>query len=1148
MNLFAFSGILLGTTCLALVLIIALYGKTKLHRIWFFFNVAIAIWSLGSYFIGKSANPSSALTSWKFAHVGVIFISVLFFHIICIFCNLEKARKKIIFFAYSQAIFFLILLIFTNLFIRKVSVIFGSLYYLQSVGLFYPLFFIIWLSLVIIGHIELIKFYRKSSGIKKNQSLYFFLGMFFGFSGGSTNFLPMFGLNIYPLGNFTLPIYTVLCTYSILRYRLMDIRIVLKKSLAYSLSVALLTGFFLVLVFNMTKYFSEMTGVTSITVTAIYTLIIAVLFTPLKNRIQILIDKVFYKAAYDYYSVVKKISHELATTIGLQPTYRVIVDTIFNTLKLKSAHLLSTGKEYFETVYTGSAKESTMAGFENDRDSKQLPNDAKFFSILKYGGILIKDELTISHDQYTANAVAEELKPFAGEAVAPIFIEGELAYLLILGEKLSTDAFTNEDINLLTTVADQSSIALKNARLYHELEQQAAELRDANINLRQEITERERVEAAVKNAADQWRATFDSMKDAIIMIDNEDRVIRVNKSGAALLNMEYHEIIEEPIMGLLQPIGLQQVIELISTTRHARQHREGEMFSPEKDMWFLVMSDPVFNDDALIGTVCILTNVTERKKAEEEKKKLEDQLIQAQKMESIGRLAGGIAHDFNNLLSAIITYSELSFMKLPEGSALKNNMRIIRETGEKAAGLTRQLLAFSRKQILEMKDVDLGAAVESLGNIFSRLIGEDIILEIKIAGKVRNIRADEVQLEQIILNLIVNCRDSMPNGGRLAIEASDVWLDGAESIGTEKVGTEKVLPGPYVMLSVSDTGHGMTREVKERIFEPFFTTKEKGKGTGMGLATVYGIVMQHKAHITVDSAPGKGTTFKIYFPAADEKAQEADNKKSESATIPGGSETILVVDDEPVMGKLVMDTLQPLGYNILQTSVVDEALRLGDTFEGVIHLLLTDVIMPGMNGKQLADTFLIKRPDTRVLYMSGYTDDVIGVHGVLEPGIFFVQKPLNTHALARKVREVLDRQGETRAAKPSPDTVGPLHILLVDDHKENREIVRILLEKFPYTFDEAENGTMAVEMFKSGHYDLVLMDVLMPEMDGLAATATIRSWEKQVNARPTPVIALTGYASQEDAEKCIRAGCTSRLTKPCRPENLKKAITTYARR
>ena len=1180
MNLFAIAGLSVGTSCALLAVVAFLFGRTRMHRILLLFNVACALWGFGLFFVGVAHTEARAVFGWRMAHAGSFFIAPLFFHLVSVFSG--KENKNLLFFGYVQAILFTILGIGTDAVFHKTRHVYGL--YFNEINVVYFLAVLFYLLLVSAGYYNLIRFSRTAKGRQRSQSLYIIYGFLIGFAGATTTFLPMFGVDIlYPFGNFGIVLYSLILSYAILRYRLMDFSLAIRKGLVYSLSVTMLTGLYFFLVFNMTTYVSEMTGMTSFAIMTMYTLVIAVLFTPLKNRVQLLIDKVFYKTAYDYYAVVKKISHELASTIGLQLTYRVIVNTLFDILKLKNAYLLAATEGSFNTVYFRSAHGRPGGDDdENVRCTKQLPKNAIISEFVRKEGILLKDELPLSHDQRRAQAVADELKPFEGAGALPIFVDGELGYLLIFGEKLSADPLAREDLNLLTTIASQASIALKNAKLYHELEQRVSErtadlsraiellhgeiaerrrmevalqvarrelelrveertveLKDANAQLVQEVVERKKVEQSVINAAEQWRATFDSMKDAIIMIDNDDRVVRVNMAGAALYGSDYKAITGKPISALFQAMGTREEPPPLARTRRSKKHEEGELYIPGKNMWALVTSDPVLNGALPIGTVCILTDITERKKAEEEKKELENQLLQTQKMESIGRLAGGIAHDFNNLLSAIIGYSDLSLMKLPEGSTLQEYVKIIRSTGEKAAGLTRQLLAFSRKQILEMKHLDLGAIVDNMGKILSRLIGEDIAMEIKSAAGAKRIKADEVQIEQIIMNLVVNGRDSMPKGGSLIIETAETRLDE-----TDCAGSGKITPGPYVMLSVTDTGQGMTEEVKKRIFEPFFTTKEKGKGTGMGLATVYGIVMQHKGHIAVDSALGKGTTFRIYFPVADEAPGEAVIIRDDRTTMPRGNETILVVDDEPVLCKLVTDSLQPLGYHILQTSAPEEALLIGDTFEGTIDLILTDVVMPGMNGKQLADTFLQKRPNAMALYMSGYANDVMGDHGILEPGTLLIQKPLTTGMLAFKVRDALDRQVEAvaeRAARYSTK-VRPLHILLADDEKANRELVRTLLEGYPFTFDEAENGNMAVEMFRTGRYDLVLMDLVMPHMDGLAATREIRLWEGQHKSRPTPIIAVTGYGSRDDAQKCIEAGCTSHLAKPFRKENIISAI------
>lgn len=382
---------------------------------------------------------------------------------------------------------------------------------------------------------------------------------------------------------------------------------------------------------------------------------------------------------------------------------------------------------------------------------------------------------------------------------------------------------------------------------------------------------------------------------------------------------------------------------------------------------------------------------------------MQGQLLQSQKMESIGRLAGGVAHDFNNILTAILSYTELSLMKLAEGHPVRSHLASIQEASEKAAALTHQLLAFSRRQVLEMKAVELNTIIEGMANRLSRMLGEDILLELKAEATTSTIRADRGQIEQVLMSLAVNAREAMTPGGRLLIGTEDVDLNDVLLRAQETVTFDK-----YVMLSVTDTGVGMTAEVRDRIFEPFFTTRELGRGSGLGLATVYGIVKQHSGNVIVDSEVGKGTTFKVYFPIAGERGQEQDQDHDLTGALPAGTEVILVVEDDPSVRELVREVLTPLGYKVLLTAGGDDALRTSDSYDGPVDLLLTDVVMPGMNGKQLAEVFRLKRPGIKVLFMSGYAHDALSTQGMLEPGVAMIHKPFRTVTLARQVRQVLN--------------------------------------------------------------------------------------------------------------------------------------------
>ncbi|HEY0729182.1 MAG TPA: ATP-binding protein [Pyrinomonadaceae bacterium] len=410
------------------------------------------------------------------------------------------------------------------------------------------------------------------------------------------------------------------------------------------------------------------------------------------------------------------------------------------------------------------------------------------------------------------------------------------------------------------------------------------------------------------------------------------------------------------------------------------------------------------------------TNVLKRALAEKEKTdalealaNTERQLIQSQKLEAVGRLAGGISHDFNNLLTVILGYSDIMLRQLSQEHPLRRYLDEIVKASERASALTRQLLAFSRKQVMQPKVFGVNNVVSELEKMLRRMIGEDIELRVSLHPDLGNIKADPVQLEQVIMNLVVNARDAMPKGGKLTIETSNVYLD--QTYAKEHMSVE---PGNYVMLAISDTGCGMDKETRQRIFEPFFTTKAQGKGTGLGLSTVYGIVKQSGGNIWVYSEEGRGTTFKIYFPQVREEAEEY-RRVTAKAEAPRGSETILLVEDADWVRKLARQLLERAGYRVVEASGAEEAIRIIETSTNgtKIDLVLTDVIMPGMSGNDMSKHLLAQRPDLPVLYMSGYTDDAIVQHGVLEPGINFIQKPFSPDALALKVREVLD-------AKPQP--------------------------------------------------------------------------------------------------------------------------------
>lgn len=513
-------------------------------------------------------------------------------------------------------------------------------------------------------------------------------------------------------------------------------------------------------------------------------------------------------------------------------------------------------------------------------------------------------------------------------------------------------------------------------------------------------------EQALHDSEERFRAAFEYATIGKAIIASSGYFMRVNRSFARMLGYTAPELLQLTWMNVLHPDFLQSGLE------HARRLLSGENLAFEAE-WMLVRKDGQtvwvqLNVVAVKSAANIpqfmvgdFVDITERKQLEEEKEALTAQFYQAQKMESIGKLAGGIAHDFNNLLVPIIGYAEMALMRLPGSDPLVTDLHRIRDAATRAARLTRQILAFSRRQVLEKRVLNLNDVVSSFQDMLRPLIGEDITVKIRLADNLPPVEIDESKIEQVLLNLAVNARDAMPKGGELVFETSAVTLD--ETFVAQHPGGQT---GPHMMLAVSDTGIGMDTETKQRIFEPFFTTKKRGEGTGLGLATVFGIVKQHGGNIWVYSESGRGTTVKVYFPVVDEPFSH-ETPTSNGAQSFYGSETILVVEDQADVRQLVVETLRAYGYHVLEAGNPLQALALANERLGNIQLLLTDVVMPQMSGVEMYKKLAPAHRDMHVLFMSGYTDDIVDKRGALPDGASFIQKPFTIEVLLEKVREAL---------------------------------------------------------------------------------------------------------------------------------------------
>jgi len=528
------------------------------------------------------------------------------------------------------------------------------------------------------------------------------------------------------------------------------------------------------------------------------------------------------------------------------------------------------------------------------------------------------------------------------------------------------------------------------------------------VHVMSDITERREAEEEIRisqeafaEERDLLNSLLDNVPDQIWIKDTNSKFIRTNKATAlwfglsdpeqAVGKTDFDFFTEEHAN-----IAYEDEQELIRSGKAVVGKEEKETWPDREDTWVSTTKVPLRNPNGdIIGIIGISRDITEHKK-------LEEQFLQSQKMEAVGRLAGGVAHDFNNMMTVVIGYSELLLSKLKREEVEYKCVEGIMNAGKRSASLTHRLLAFSRKQVFQPRVANLNALVTDLEKMLKRLIGEDIELQLNLDSKLGAVRVDPSQVDQIIMNLAVNARDAMPRGGKIDIETANVELDD-EYCRLHM----SVQPGPYVMLAVSDTGIGMDKETQSRIFEPFFSTKEEGKGTGLGLSTVYGIVKQSKGNIWVYTEPGQGTTFKIYLPRIEE-ATEARKQEEASEKTFRGTETILLVEDEEMVRDLAHQALLEMGYTVLAASNGVEALQICERHKGPIHLILTDVVMPIMSGRELAEASNRWYPGLKVIYMSGYTDRSVIRNGMLEPGVSFVQKPFTPLSLTKKVREVLD--------------------------------------------------------------------------------------------------------------------------------------------
>jgi PAS domain S-box-containing protein len=673
-----------------------------------------------------------------------------------------------------------------------------------------------------------------------------------------------------------------------------------------------------------------------------------------------------------------------------------------------------------------------------DTDGAIVYANPKFEQMLGYlwGELGGKHLSTVTYVDPSASDAAKKENPLAG-----IDARGETTYEVRLQTKRGDLLFCRASMSKLdhpphgqvwVAVYEDISerkradelIRTAHRDLQRRVQERTAELSKTNAALVYQMAERERAEREKFIHQARFRALIEKSADLIVVVTAEGKITYMSPSVKGILGRDSSDFSGASVIDYVHPddrvlirAGLADLVEnpaKLTSLEFRALHADGSIRRLE------VTGTNLLADPAVQGLVGNLRDITERRQAEETLGRTEEQLRQARKMEAIGSLAGGVAHDFNNLLSVILSYATMLAGDLAEGDPMRADLEEIRAAGERAAALTRQLLAFSRQQIMNPKTLNFNEVVSGMEKMLRRLIGDHIEFAMNLAPFLGKVTVDPGQIEQVIMNLAINARDAMPRGGKLGFETADVEL--RDRVLAEELG---VTLGPYVALTVSDTGVGMEDATKRRIFEPFFTTKERGKGTGLGLATVFGIVKQSGGGIAVESEVGAGSVFRVYLPRVERGASVAWRpSQSPPRAAARGTETILLVEDEERVRGLARAILRRNGYQVLEAQGGGDALLICEQYIATIDLLLTDVVMPRMSGRQLAERLRTVRPALKVLFMSGYTDTAIVNRGVLDPGIAFLQKPITPETLTHKIREVLDATAPP-AVVPIPSSGSP---------------------------------------------------------------------------------------------------------------------------
>ena len=937
---------------------------TQVNRFFVLYLTAMAFWQITALMVSFSTDPAMALFWYKLMYAGVTFSFILYFPFTRLFLRI-RGQKVLSFLSYLVCLTILALVLFAGRYL--IATVYpdpGSGLYVPQVEIGTLVMIITAFSFLVLAFLNLLwAFRRTSSLVFRQRTGCLMAGVIIIIGGSLSNFVGFKGYPMDIAANLTT---ALLIAYAIFRYKLFNIKVVLRKGVFYSLLTAIFMGVYLAWVLVLERYLRRVLGHPTILLAFLMGIVVTLVFWPLREQAQKWIDRLFFGKKYDFYQILKDFSHRMSSIINLEELTNSITDLLSKTMQTDKLTILLEKDNQLVPVAWRGLNSDTISSVKLRKD---IP---LFLHLAREKRIINQDELaTFAEFKGLWKNEIAQIDSLKAEIFVPLEVKNNLVGLITLGKKQAGKSYSGEDLVLLSTLASQAAVALENAHLHKRTQEslhQAINLKEYNENL------------------------VSSVPLALAVVNQHLELSQANPVFSQIVARKKEEIKNKCIREFLSPQLCQRISDVIEKGISFKDEEIEESFSGRKKR-IIKISALRLQTNSKEALVIIDDVTTERR--------LQRELIQAQRMESIGRLAGGVAHDFNNLLGGILGFAAYIKSKLKEDNPIYRDIDTIERSAKRGADLANQLLAFARKGKYKREPVNLNQITREVTRLLSRTIDKRVKIEEHLSEDLLSVLGDDSQIQQAILNICINAKDAMPEGGKLILRTRNTHLSKSQPRMQWQVEE-----GSYVHLSITDTGIGMSPQIKDQIFEPFFTTKGSKSGTGLGLPTAYGIIKNHGGHILVDSELGKGSTFQVYLPGV--KIKTKVSKKLKIEVPQRGEETILLIDDEEIIREIGERVLTEKGYKVILASDAQQAIELYQEKRQEIDLVILDMIMPEANGREIYQKLKRINPSLRVLLSSGYTQEGEVQEIIDEGALGFIQKPYLPAALLKKVRESLE--------------------------------------------------------------------------------------------------------------------------------------------